>query len=480
VTLQIQLGELDYTASRDVVLSAMSIADEAPDPETSDSLTTLLYEKVGGNPTALKLAARNFSIYDEEYITDGVVTRLFDHVFASLDDRVRRVWLMFALLPEGAVTLEELAGLWPSWTTKDAVRVLLSRFLIEKTRTTKSAYRLGKAAREFIHQQLEGESGKALFMDLIEVIDRHMANDPEKVLATAEHVLLRQWFPVGQERRHRWITALAGHGVEQGRFAIWHAILDPIIQADDSATILYQIAYGVCLRHLSERDLAADRFRHAIRKAGDKGDFLQQGRALLELGVLYRLQGRYTRTQKLIAQAEQVAKRSKNRTLEELIRLERAQIAIDLSDGEEAKSLLRGLPESSRQLTLLSEANLIAGAFEQSRIQAERALILLGNDQAAIGRLHITIGRAYYREGKFERALDQFTLSVALLEAQQDHFGLARAWSNLGALLMNEIETYDMAGKLLTQAEQTEAILGDRVALSATRHNLNLLRRYRS
>jgi hypothetical protein len=67
-----------------------------------------------------------------------------------------------------------------------------------------------------------------------------------------------------------------------------------------------------------------------------------------------------------------------------------------------------------------------------------------------------------------------------LLEAQQDHFGLARAWSNLGALLMNEIETYDMAGKLLTQAEQTEAILGDRVALSATRHNLNLLRRYRS
>jgi hypothetical protein len=64
VTLQIQLGELDYTASRDVVLSAMSIGDEAPDPETSDSLTTLLYDKVGGNPTALKLAARNFSIYD--------------------------------------------------------------------------------------------------------------------------------------------------------------------------------------------------------------------------------------------------------------------------------------------------------------------------------------------------------------------------------------------------------------------------------
>ncbi len=97
-----------------------------------------------------------------------------------------------------------------------------------------------------------------------------------------------------------------------------------------------------------------------------------------------------------------------------------------------------------------------------------------------IGDAYTTIGRTYEGEGQLDLAESYFTRVVSLLEQADDPYALARAQTNLAALLIKmrdhgrEHAAAD-ARQLLTAAETTQTLLGDQVGLMTTRHNRSIL-----
>jgi hypothetical protein len=61
-----------------------------------------------------------------------------------------------------------------------------------------------------------------------------------------------------------------------------------------------------------------------------------------------------------------------------------------------------------------------------------------------------------------------------IVEKNDDSFSIARAQSNLGSILL-QLSHFEEAQILLTNAENQQLLLNDRVGLATTRHNLRQL-----
>jgi tetratricopeptide (TPR) repeat protein len=129
-------------------------------------------------------------------------------------------------------------------------------------------------------------------------------------------------------------------------------------------------------------------------------------------------------------------------------------------------------------LALQSEALLALGNYDSCRAVAEGALRESSGDLVTDASLYTVIGRSYQAQGNDEQARRYLTEAVVLLERLDDGFALARAQTNLAAVLI-ALERYDDAGVLLARAEQVQAQLGDRVGLNTTQHNRILLSSYK-
>jgi hypothetical protein len=84
------------------------------------------------------------------------------------------------------------------------------------------------------------------------------------------------------------------------------------------------------------------------------------------------------------------------------------------------------------------------------------------------------LGRCFARQKNAVTARRHLELAVTILEQYDDPFALARAQSNLAAILI-EGHDYDEAELLLERARDVQARVGDQLGLTATEHNLRLL-----
>jgi tetratricopeptide (TPR) repeat protein len=334
-------------------------------------------------------------------------------------------------------------------------------------------YALVGGARDYMRRQYRDNAHiRAVFHELIAQIE-----DRTAALDVVEQMLITGLPDVGPAERVSWLNRFWAEGLRQGHWAHWRAILESYMQETDSYEPDLRIAYGICLRRLADWEGAQQVFRTVAAQCGRAGRFAEQARALVEWSVLARNQGEYETALGLIGQARRYAERVRDDELLQSLALQEAQIQIQQGRAEEAEKALAAVPETAQTLSLQCEALLAMSRHDMCRSLARRALRLLQNDLATEASLYTIVGRSYEYEGNHDNAHSYLTDAVTLLERSDDAFSLARAQTNLAAVLI-PMRRYLDADTLLMRAEDVQARLGDQVGLGATRHNRQILGGY--
>jgi tetratricopeptide (TPR) repeat protein len=456
ITRHIALNELN---GEDTVALAGSIAGRRLDEESALEVHRVL----GGNPLAVKLAAQS----QTRNMDTG---ELYHHRYNRLSERLRRAWYIFALVAPNPVDPSKLAGTWP--ISQNDISHLTRHYLLDAV--SGGRYVIAPSARNFV-EQLYG-SDPTVTQVIQELLDDIGPTSLKFALDIIEPILLSGWPPVDLERQRTWIMSGWREGVHQGHCANWGTILEGFFQKAGTQDIELMAAYGICLRRLSQWHDAETAFQRAIWLAGKAGAFQEQARVLLELSVVYRCQGRYEQATHVFAQVQAILLRHPDDDLADSLRLEQAGVAIDRSDAEGALHALSGVVGASLRLyALQSEAFLLVGDCEQCIDWAFQALEGFTHNKGSKAHIHSVLGRCYALQKNAIPACRHLELSATILEQHDDPFALARAQSNLAAMLIKDHD-YDEAELLLERAHDVQARVGDQLGLTATEHNLRLLR----
>ena len=468
IEAHLPLPEINAQAADILVKHALRLYSNA-DSEHTQQVAHDLYRHIGGNPLALRLAAGLWeSSKNWDALNIDIHERLFGQMFVAFNEQVKAVWCALALLPE-PVHSNQLAALWGISTR--TVGLLLRHGLVEEDGDR--GYRLVDAAREYVRQvYASDENVRQLFSRLMDEL-----SDSDVVLDVFEQVLVSGFPELTLEQRAEWISRLWKSALIRGHWAKWRMIFEDYMRQVETVDPYLRIAYGICLRRLAEWEDAQQIFYNVSLECGRSGHFAEQARALLEWSVLAKYRGEYERAEALIGQAKRYALRVHDDELLREATIREAQLLIEQGSGTEAYKLLTALPESLRVLALQSEAQLVLGNYSACHALAERALKLSDNDQATQASVRTIVGRSYDSEEDQAQAHSYLTDAVTLLQRLDDIFALARAQTNLAAVLI-PMKRYADAEMLLTSAEQVQILLGDRVGLSATRHNRNILGGY--
>jgi tetratricopeptide (TPR) repeat protein len=424
-----------------------------PDADGAEVVARAVLPRVGGNPLAIRLAVGMW----EQGVEWDALDRVIDvRLFGSLDWREQQAWRALALFPHTA-SADELRTLWQ--IEENVLRRLVRLGVLEGDR---QAYGLVGAAREYA-RSLPPEP----FLHLLEQI---LPPDGFDVIEYA----LATGFPERRiAQRAAWISAYWREGLRRGHWAVWRAILEAHFAETEAVPQDLRIAYGMCLRRLSEWERAEQVFFNVVADCGRSGQFAEQSQALAEWSALSRYQGKYERAQALVDQAKRYALRAHDAALIDSLALQEAQILLQQGRASEAHKLV-STQASTSALALQSEARLMLGQYDSCRALAYRALEADRGDQATEASLYTIIGRSFQAQGDWEGAQHALSEAVVLLERLDDAFALARAQTNLAAVLI-PLGHYEDARTLLNRAEAVQALLGDRVGLGTTQHNRAIL-----
>jgi tetratricopeptide (TPR) repeat protein len=462
------LPEIEPDAAN-TLINAVLLLHVNADTEHTRQVAHDLYQHIGGNPLALRLAAGLWeSSKNWEALNLDIHERLFGQMFAAFNEQVKIAWCAFALLAHPTRS-DELNAMWS--ISVRAVSLLLRHGLIEGDVDT--GYSLVGAAREFIRQVYPmDEKIQGYFAHLLEKF-----NDSGPAQDIFEQIQVTGFPALTLQQRDEFISRHWKAGLMRGHWAKWRLIFEDYIRHVESVEPDIRIAYGVCLRSLADWDAAEQIFYNVALECGRSGLFAEQARALIEWSVVAKYRGEYERAQALIIQTKRYAQRVHDDDLLHETVYQEAWLLIEQGKAAEAHQLLAMLSELPRGLVLQSEAQLALGNLNACRVLAERALKSSGDDQATEASLYTIIGRSYQEQRDYEKAHVYLTDAVTLLQRLDDIFRLARAQTNLAAVLI-ELRRFADAGMLLKEAMRVQRRLGDKVGLSATRHNQSVLGNY--
>jgi tetratricopeptide (TPR) repeat protein len=461
------LTELHEKDAKKLILQAIKNANANADNHELSRTTQNIWEVAGGNPLAIHLIAARILLFDNTPLIPDNLSTLFDEAYEHLDQDARDAWIALTLLPPQRYTFDRLIQLWPAHFSFESLSKLGQIHIVEILPIDAAGCRLTNSARHYVEMRYKADPS------LRQLINRFLKSvNSAHHLLIVESVLSNDWVEMDLELRVEWVRNWHHYGIQHRHWSIWRLLLESYIQESDPDLL---VGYAICLRGLGEWTLACRTFEKAVAEFGRVGRFPEQANALIELSVILRYQGEYTSANALLVRAGQIASRYRLDGLIGAISLERTQIWIDLRDQKLASDMLSHLPENTlRGRMLASEIHLLIGNLQQSRAIAYNLLGKLEDNPLDEARVYTLLGRSYELEGDFNHAYEHFSVAYSKLEDREDIFALLRAQTNLGTILM-KIENYAAAETLLLEAENTQALLNDRVGLAVTQHNLRLL-----
>lgn len=433
----------------------------------ADELANIAYARFGGNPGVICALLHLWDYEDVERLEARLYEQTFGRAFEDLPISSRMAWCAFAA---AALSLTDVVGV--AGITPDDVSLLLRRHLLEREPDGRCALINGARAYLLARQTPLVESA---LTTVIEALDGAPAS-----YALAYALLASPLKPTALDAQSRLIHAYLPRAAS-AHSADWRAIIEEYVRLGGILSLDARLLYGVLLRRLQVWDSAGAVFMDVVAATGRRGDFRLQADALLEWSLALKYQGDYGRAQQLITQAQRLTLRLITRLsddgLRERLALQAAQLLVETEKPSEALALLTGLPLTPRLLTVQSEALLALDDFFASRRAAELALQVPDLDPGTQASLYTVIARSYEDEGALDAAEPFFARTVMLLEQVGDAYRLARAQSNLAALLIKR-QGYADARTLLNRAESTQVRVRDQVGLMATRHNRTILHRH--
>ena len=142
----------------------------------------------------------------------------------------------------------------------ERIGALIRRYPVE--RSDDDEYILVSAAREYVKQQyLASDEVRQIFDDLIARLEPSKA-----VFELVEEVLISGFPQLNQVQHGRWISLLWREGIRRGRWSRWRVILEDFMRQAETAEAELRIAYGVCLRRLSDWGGAQEAFARVVRE----------------------------------------------------------------------------------------------------------------------------------------------------------------------------------------------------------------------
>ena len=450
VNTQIVLSELDLANT--VLLTRDLLHKQHSDDEAdAELIARALFERVGGNPAAIRTMLAYWDYAEWDVVQTRLHEDVFGRLFETLPEAARSAWCALALTPNALPEIDA-----------DSLSLLLRHHLLERAQ---ERGHLITGARAYIHEQ----AAPLVLQTLDDVIDH-------AVYPVAEVVLSSEFAPADLNRRFALIRRFVEEGIARGQHAVWREIIESFVRAHGVLDNETRACYGSILRRLGEWEQAEAVFLDVAAATGKQGQFRMQAVALLEWSITARYQGNYQRAADLIVQAQSITRRLKDTELLERLLLQEAQILVDAGRSTAALALLTGVSESPRRWLVLSEALLASGDHAGARRHADYLLGRLSLDLGTQASLHTVIARSFEAEGQLEAAEPHFARAMMLLEQAGDTYSLARAQTNLAALLIKR-QVYVDARHLLTRAERTQVQLGDKVGLMTTRHNRSIMHR---
>lgn len=470
----LRLGEIDRMAADELVREVLTAHGEDGTGGVSDGV----WSAAGGHPLLLKMLTRSLDVPVPQHSKDHAahILPVFSAAYAELDAGERLALYAFVLMPAGEVLVTDVIDVWYGLVSPQDVNGLLHRSLLIAHALEVGILELPQAIRSYLLARLTLESPESdAVRRLIERLDRRLREQHPQSEQIAEHLLRTEIIALSPTLRQDWVLRLGQAALTNDTISPWrHFLHDEVMASPDSYAL--RLLYGACLRRLSVWDEAAEQLNKVVQDAGRGGDFATQAEALVEIATLERLQGRYDASRQRLQQAEAMCARMQMADTLTRIRVEQAQIAIDTGLAAEAELLLTNLRDSLRVIALRAEARLLLGDIEDAEHLLSRAYDYVAPGAMAMeARLRTLLARTYERAGLLEPAREHFAAALTRLEQSDDVFALNRARTNLAAILVS-LDQFDEAGTLLRAADAEQALLGDAVGLTATRHNAQILR----
>jgi tetratricopeptide (TPR) repeat protein len=462
-----------------------------------------LYDSMGGNPLAVRLVLGQLAhlplprvLYNLGSLRTDQGIPLFQELFArtweTLSDDAHQLALALLIIPnEGAFWQDLLlvADL-PEGALDAAITELTGRALLEALGPA-PRYAVHALTRRFLEQLVTQQSYAPIFEGLLKgALER--ATDLFEARGTGEYTpslnipawlqLLRWQAKVGVEPDllGTLVTRVAPAARRSGRWQQWAAVLEqaaPRLTDDDLARI--RLETGVALRWLGDSADAEQALEDAIAGFGERGDFVAQAEALIELGALCAGSGR--RQEAILAYRRAVAAAERYTAHDGLRRALNGLAMLALQDGdfEEALNLLRRALDLSpdqpdaQTLSNLGVACLRAGLAGEAVSFQQEALgqYETSADVPNRARAHVRLASAHAGHQKYDLARHHFEEGLALMRALGDALGQARTLVNLGAAHRQQDQSED-AILVWHDALALQRHLGDEVGMAYTWYNL--------
>ncbi|MBK8026021.1 MAG: tetratricopeptide repeat protein [Chloroflexi bacterium] len=427
-----------------------------------------LYRAFGGHPLALRIAAARWDDLDWSSLEDDVIRHILTRTFDRQDSQSKRIWCALGLLGKHEGCLSMLTTIWGTMAGTGSISVLASQMLVQ--RIHHDCYILLDAAQLFISRGYRSHSVVRQIVD--ELIAAYFDN--ESALAFPD-MLVRlttsSWSLPAYPVLENWLIRCWHNQQQSGlNAAEWIASIDALRRMNHDIDVRLEIAYAASLRRLSELDHSAVMLLNTVQRCGREGDFQEQARALVELALTYILQGNLVAAHDLLNRAAQSRLAQQDLIFRRRIDLILAQVAIEQRDGPRALSLLRHLNGDPIVYVLLAEASLLIGDIRMAARLAEQVLAEAPGDLPLRVRVCTVIGRCREQLSSLDTASRYFAEALLCAQRIGDHFGIARAKSNLGAVLVKRGK-YVEANELLSHAVAIQSTLGDSIGLQISQHN---------
>lgn len=467
--VHLPLHDLDYQDARAYIKWLYDFKNQQPEPANTDFIEDI-YAQVGGNPLAIKLMVNTLETDSSGSHLNHSTQHLYQRLFDRLPPPLQRVWIVFAILPSIGLTRETLTHLL-GITSYQIAQLLNSQIITGSI--DHNLFITEPAKSVIVNASKTMPEVKTLIDAEISALNRMIEQKPSiELFPVIEAILIHQFPVLSQSVIDRWLSYLEQHSAIK-QSANWLTILENQFQ-HQQLNHKYWIEYGCVLRRFHHWERAQLMLEQVVLDTGKQGDFVSQSRAMLELGVLFRIRGAYDKAAKLLNEAAKIAARFQNNALLTRIKLEYAQISVSQLDGESALAHLLDLPASGESLVLRGEAYLLIEAYSEGLEDATGAVKFLTLDRLNTSIVYILIGRLYLGLENYPAAHQYLMSAITLLEVMNQPLELARAWMNLALVYIGQND-FVPAHQLLLQAEAIQVKIRDDVGLVFTQHNLKWL-----
>lgn len=467
------LFELKYADVKELVVNLIGEGKQTELPTLIDNI----WEQSGGNPSVIKLLCHHISLFSLPYASIYSIGRVYTSIYVALEDNLKKTWLSFLLCPTTGVLSSTLCAIWSPKLTRNLWEKLLVDHLIEvSVKSGEENWLITSSTRHFLWTMYDQDHVSRQYVgELLDDLKQSPRASSDQ-LPIIEHLLLNDQIVLDSYLSSHLVNMYWQHGIANGHYTIWANILGSYYW-NLSEQWLPKIAYGICLRRLSNFEKATLIFNEIVADAGRAGDFHKQNLALIESAVLFRITGQIDKSASILNRLEKTISQHKiaNAEIRDRLHLEKAYILVYLNMNAAAEAIITRLPPTPQSLLLRGEIYLRQNQIPQLAALVEQAYSEFSDDVYLMSRIYTLWGRYHKSKGDWPQAQMYLGLALTLAERNStDVLSLAQAQSNMGAVLIEQGE-FDRAENLLRSAEHIQEVTQNRVALFATRHNLSLL-----